>query len=376
MDMLQEFHMNKGQGEDSYAKNCNVQNNILSVTKSFVEEAIQGYFDNDFPETMAIADLGCSSGPTALAAVSEIMDMVNARCLRMDRNSASPKFMVFLNDLPGNDFNGVFASLSSFQKKLKEEKGNDFGPCFIAGLPGTFYGRLLPTNTLHFVHSSCSLHWLSQVPPGLDGKDNPMMQNKGKMYASVTSPSEVVDAYKLQFRKDFLLFLKSRAEEMISGGRMVLTLMGRRLNDPISYYPWEFLSQCLMNLVSEGIIEEEKVNSFNVPFYAPYVEELKQLVEEESSFFGYRFGSFEVEWDGHEHVKHNNNELFHSCEVLTQGERIAKMHRAVIGSMLEHFFGGEIMDELFHRYSRVWDDHLTHKPDSKCLSLVVSLIRN
>ncbi|KNA23979.1 hypothetical protein SOVF_020280 [Spinacia oleracea] len=304
MDMLQVFHMNKGQGEASYAKNCTVQKKILSLTKSFVEEAIEGYFDNDFPETMTIADLGCSSGPTALAAVSEIIDMVIERCRNMDRHS-SPKIMVYLNDLPGNDFNGVFELLSNFQNKFKKEKGDDFEPCFIAGLPGSFYGRLLPNNTLHFVHSSSSLHWLSQVPAGLDGENN---RNKGEIYLSETSPREVVNAYMVQFRMDFLSFLKSRAEEVISGGRMVLTFMGRSSNDPTcqqSCYPWNLISQCLTSMISEGLIDEEKLDSFNVPYYAPCLEELKQLVEEESSFSGHRFEAVEVEWDGD--VKVNNN---------------------------------------------------------------------
>lgn len=388
MDMLQVFHMNKGQGEASYAKNCTVQNKILSITKSFVEEAIKGYFGNDFPETMAIADLGCSSGPTALKAVGKIIDAVSERFQKMDGHSSSfPKFMVFLNDLPGNDFNGVFELIFNFQKKLKGEKGDDFGSgCFIAGLPGTFYGRLLPNNTLHFVHSSSSLHWLSQVPPGLDGEDNPKMVNKGKIYLSVTSPSEVINAYRLQFRKDFLSFLKYRAEEVISGGRMVLTFMGRRSNDPISEedcYPWELIARCLMSMVSEGLIEEEKLDYFNVPYYAPCLEELKELVEEESSFSGYRFDAVEVDWDGDDNkLNIDNSDEFtssFSCRMaatLTKGQKVAKMHRAVCESMLQHCFGGEIMNDLFLRYTRVLDDHFTYNPSSKLISLVVSLIRN
>ena len=136
----------------------------MSLAQSFVEEAIEDYLSkNGCPETMAIADFGCSSGPTALDAVSEIIGVVNATYSKTSRRH-SPNFMVFLNDLPGNDFNGVFASLSDFQDKLKKQKDDyDLGGCFIAGLPGSFYGKLLPPKSLHFVHSSSSLHWLSQV---------------------------------------------------------------------------------------------------------------------------------------------------------------------------------------------------------------------
>ena len=74
-----------------------------------------------------------------------------------------PKLRVFLNDLPSNDFNIDFKLLPEFYGMLKKEKGNDVGPCFIAGMPGSFYGRLFPSKSLDFVHSSYSAHWLSKV---------------------------------------------------------------------------------------------------------------------------------------------------------------------------------------------------------------------
>lgn len=384
IDMLQVFHMNKGEDQASYAKNSKVQNKILSTTKPFLKEAILGFLGDAFPETIVVADLGCASGPNALTAVSDIIDVVDAKCGQLGRQR-SPNFMMYLNDLPGNDFNEVFVSLASFHNKLKEEKGADFGPCFVAGVPGSFHGRLLPNKSLHFVHSSSSLHWLSQVPPGLDTEDsnatnnNPKMVNKGRIYLSSTSPSWVIKAYMMQFRKDFISFLKSRSDEVIHGGRMVLTFMGRRTIHPTSEegcYPWELIAQSLMTMVSEGLIEEEKVDCFNVPYYAPCAEELKQLIKEEASFSIKRLEAIEVAWDGGESIGqdvHVDDEFANS--LLTRGEKLAKMHRAVIESMFQHHFGIEIMDELFHRYARIVDDHLSKK-DCKFVNVVVSLIRN
>ncbi|KAF4346294.1 hypothetical protein F8388_026305, partial [Cannabis sativa] len=72
------------------------------------------------PKCLRIADLGCSSGPNTLTAVSNIFDIIEASSQSFNINS--PTFQVFLNDLPGNDFNAVFRSLSSFYEKLKKEK--------------------------------------------------------------------------------------------------------------------------------------------------------------------------------------------------------------------------------------------------------------
>lgn len=114
---------------------------------------------------MGIADLGCSSGPNVLSVISNITNIIYAKCCQSGLPKP-PELRIFLNDLYNNDFNDIFASLPDFYNQMKEVNGNSFGPCFIFGVPGSFYGRLFPSNSLHFVHSSSSLHWLSQVGDG------------------------------------------------------------------------------------------------------------------------------------------------------------------------------------------------------------------
>lgn len=114
-----------------------------------------------FPKSLSIADLGCSSGPNTLFAISELISVVEKICGNLGYQS--PQYQVFLNDLPGNDFNTIFRSLAGFQGKMEKEMGAVVGPCFFTGVPGSFYGRLFPSKSLHFVHSSYSLQWLSQV---------------------------------------------------------------------------------------------------------------------------------------------------------------------------------------------------------------------
>ena len=138
------------------------------MTKHLTEEAITNLYCTTLPKSLAIADLGCSSGPNTLFVVSELIKVVDK--LRQKLGHESPECQVFLNDLPGNDFNTIFKSLPSFQKKLSYQLGPGAGPCLFSGTPGSFYGRLFPSKTLHFVHSSYSLHWLSQVTYSLNRK--------------------------------------------------------------------------------------------------------------------------------------------------------------------------------------------------------------
>ncbi|CAA2975348.1 jasmonate O-methyltransferase, partial [Olea europaea subsp. europaea] len=172
----------------------------------------------------------------------------------------------------------------------------------------------------------------TQVPRVLDSNILKPL-NKGNIYISKTSPRSVLDAYLSQFKRDFSLFLKSRTEEMVVDGHMVLSFMGRLSADPSSEEScmrWERLSQVLV---------EEKTDSFNAPYYAPSAQEVRSVVEE-VSFTINCLEAFELDWDG-------------------GGQQAAKTIRAVIESVLEVHFGREIMDELFKRYAQEVGDYFS-----------------
>jgi len=137
------------------------------LTKSIKEEAIREFYSSQRPKIISIADLGCSSAElNNLGVVSELIAAIEVA--RRQLGDGPREYHVCLNDLPGNDFNTVFRSLTKFEEKVKKEiMGSDaekeLGHCFVSGVPGSFYGRLFSTNSMHFVHSSYSLMWLSQV---------------------------------------------------------------------------------------------------------------------------------------------------------------------------------------------------------------------
>ncbi|XVE82459.1 hypothetical protein DITRI_Ditri16bG0006200 [Diplodiscus trichospermus] len=317
------------------------------------------------PETITIADLGCSSGPNTFYAVSEITSIIYKRCCQLSRSA--PEFRVFLNDLSGNDFNTIFQSLTAFQEELQEKNGAQLGTVYVAGVPGSFYGRLFPSKTLHFVHSSSSLHWLSQVPPELTEKASPLI-NKGKVFISKTSPDAVINSYRTQFRKDFSLFLRLRSEEIAPEGRMVLTLGGRRTADATSDEScllWDYLGQAFQDLVAEGLVEEEKLDTYDTPYYEPYREEIQAEVEKEGSFILDRLELVSLPWDC------VNGGINHDRAVTAKA--MAKAFRAVNEPMIRSHFGADIMDRLFHRFTEIM---AADNKEVEHVSLVVSLIRN
>lgn len=110
---------------------------------------------------------------------------------------------------------------------------------------------------------------------------------------------------------------------------MVLSFLGWRDLDRITNqqgsFQWELLAQAVMNLASEGLVQEETIGSFNVPFYAACPEELKFVVQKEGSFLIDHVETFEIYWD--EQIKTE-------FEKQSRGQRVANSIRAIAKSML------------------------------------------
>lgn len=139
-------------GKMSYANNSDFQRVIASVTKKARQElAAALYRARGRPDSMAIADLGCATGPNALLMVSDAVEAVLA-----ESHQPPPQLHVFLNDLPANDFNAVFRLLPSSPLAAT-------GCCLVSAWPGSFYERVFPEASLDYVVSSSSLHFLSKV---------------------------------------------------------------------------------------------------------------------------------------------------------------------------------------------------------------------
>ncbi|KAK9285881.1 hypothetical protein L1049_025082 [Liquidambar formosana] len=360
MDVEKIFHMKEGVDETSYAKNSSLQKKASDMVKHITLETIQEIYVTTAPKSLGIADLGCSSGPNTLSTIKDIVDTVERESRK--KLCASPEFRVYLNDLPTNDFNTIFKALPDFYKELKNGTSDGCPSIFIAGYPGSFYGRIFPNNCLHFIYSSYSLHWLSKVPPALYDEEGKSI-NKGNIYISKSSPSQVSQAYFRQFQEDFSSFLRLRSEELIEGGRMVLILLGRRDLDHVdrgNTYLWELFSRSVAVLVTQGEVEEEKLDSYDVHFYAPCKDEIEDEVKREGSFEMDRFEMFELEVEDDKEGG------------LSYGSAVAMTVRAIQESMIAHHFGEGILDGLFENYGRMIDEEIA-KEEIRPITFVLVL---
>ncbi|WZZ92273.1 hypothetical protein YC2023_120852 [Brassica napus] len=354
------LNMRGGDGHNSYATNSLLQRRVLSMSKPILVKNTKEMMTNlEFPKCIKVADLGCSSGQNTFLAMSEIVNTINALC--QERNQNPPEIDCCLNDLPGNDFNTTFKFISFFNDKLTSNT-----PCFVSGVPGSFYSRLFPSKSLHFIHSNYSVNYPSKVPEGLE-------KNKMGVYITSSSPLSEYKAYLNQFQKDFNTFLRMRSEEMVSNGRMVITLLGRNtIDDPLyrdCCHHLTLLSDSLRDLVIEGLVSASTVNSFNMPFYDPTEEEVKEIIRNEASF---QINDLETHAFDLGHSKEESS--LQSCRAKS-GEKEANCIRAATETMLvAHFRDAINIDTLFAKYAHHVSQHASCI-NKTSITLVASLVR-
>ena len=124
----------------------------------------------------------------------------------------------------------------------------------------------------------------------------------------------------------------------------------------------------LLLILFQGLIEEKKLDTFNLPFYAATLEEFKGLIEAEGSFELKKIEIFKNDWDTY--IKKANSGL----DKQARAAIIANDMRAVGEPILVSQFGEAIMDDLFRRVKEEVLDHMVrHKCEN--INLVISLIK-
>ncbi|CAI0403650.1 unnamed protein product, partial [Linum tenue] len=252
---------------------------VVDRAKELMQEAIEHELDlkSLFPLsatssiTFHVADFGCSIGPTTFMSVQNILEAVN------HKNQASTtklplEFQVSFNDQTNNDFNTLFRSLQTYHQDNY----------FAAGVPGSFYGRLFPKNSLHLGSISSSLHWISRVPGELTAA------GRRDSIQCTGFDEDVARAYSGQFTIDMEAFFDARAEELVAGGLLAISALclppAAVLSQTRLGVVFDLVGTCLADLAELGLVSEEKLKSFYLPMYYPQAEELEASITKKGCF--------------------------------------------------------------------------------------------
>ncbi|GAY55077.1 hypothetical protein CUMW_161690 [Citrus unshiu] len=143
-------------------------------------------------------------------------------------------------------------------------------------------------------HKPPILHAFTTVPTELVSERRiPLLNKRDVCLAKIYNPPSVPKVFLDQF------------EKLKTGGRMVLNFLG---NDKYHTGIFELLGMVLNDMVSEGLIEESKLESFrlefennaeptlNYPVYTPCVEEVRQVMGSKGSFNIHQHETSHISW--------------------------------------------------------------------------------
>ncbi|XP_028754201.1 indole-3-acetate O-methyltransferase 1-like [Neltuma alba] len=347
MELERLLSMKGGKGEGSYANNSQAQAIHARSMLHLLKETLDRVQLNNPDIPFVVVDLGCSCGNNTIYVVDVIINHIIKRYETLGLDP--PEFSAFFSDLPSNDFNTLFQLLppmltTNYGVSMEEcLAANNHRSYFAAGVPGSFYRRLFPMRSIDVFHSAFSLHWLSQVPQSVLDKRG-SGYNKGRVFIHGAGES-TTNAYRKQFQTDLAAFLRARAQEMKKGGSMFLVCLGRTSLDPTDQGGAGLLfgthfQDAWDDLIQQGLISSEQRDNFNIPIYAPSLQDFKEVVEEDGSF---AINKLEVFKGGSPLVVNQPDD---ATEV---GRALANSCRSVSGVLVDAHIGDKLSEKLYLR---------------------------
>lgn len=212
-----------------------------------------------------IADLGCSQGKNSQRPISTVIDIVRQRLPDMPVE-------VLHVDLPDNDFTSLFQELES-----PTSYTSTHSEVYPSALGRSYYKPIAPRASLNLVIALVTLHWMPTVP------------HFGDRAWSFQHPlaSPALKQQTAQLAHDYLTaFLLQRAVEVVSGGKLILSMTATRTNasgettKECAEDMMEVLDKILMELMAEGIITPEELAAINMPHYGRTEGEVRAVLEE------------------------------------------------------------------------------------------------
>src|SRR5580700_3786417 len=196
------------EGKGAYNRHARLPAGGMALALPWLEKAVQDIELDCGDQPVVIADYGSSQGKNSLAPMRVAIENLRPRL------GPNRPIVVFHIDQPSNDFNTLFEVLDADPDAYTLDEPAVF-PCAIGR---SFYGNVLPPNSVHLGWCSYAAVWLSRIPARIPGHFIPLRS---------IGPERA--AFQRQAAQDWEAFLSLRAAELRLGGRLMVVLPA--LND-------------------------------------------------------------------------------------------------------------------------------------------------
>jgi SAM dependent carboxyl methyltransferase len=226
------------EGRGAYNRHSRLQASGSALALPLLERAVAAMTFESAARPIVIADYGSSQGKNSLAPISLAVGMLRKR-LGQDW-----PLMVCHVDRPSNDFNSLFELLDTDPHRYRVDDRHVF-PCAIGR---SFYGSVLPSNSVDIGWSSFAAMWLSRIPA--------LVPNHFYAFASTGT---VRAAFEPQAAQDWEAFIALRAAELRPGGRLIVVAPGVHDSGTTGFeHIMNCANQVLTEMVEAGTIAADE----------------------------------------------------------------------------------------------------------------------
>ncbi|WP_197379878.1 SAM-dependent methyltransferase [Mycolicibacterium mengxianglii] len=233
-------------GSGNYTESSRLQATGLPVAIALFEQAADAVPLPAAPLPIVIADYGAGTGHNSLLPINAAIKRIRGR-IRSDH-----AVFVVHTDTTENDFRALFHTLAEDPDSylLRDPV------TFASAVGRSFYGQILPTNSVSLGWSSWACQWLSRVPTSVPGH----------IHAAYCQDDTVKAAYARQAAADWRDFVAFRGRELCPGGRFVVLTMGIGDDGEFGYRPLlDAITAALPVLAAEGLLTDEELRSISLP---------------------------------------------------------------------------------------------------------------
>ncbi len=266
-------------GDGFYKSHSLIQRKVIEVIEPLISDAASRVpLPADF-QPFWIVDYGCGEGRNSVIPVRTVVQAVRRRRRQQD-------ICVVHNDLPTNNFNGLFKDVYGVDEdSYLGSQTDDGGRTFVLAGASTFYSQVLPKASVQFGYSSSALHWLREFPDG---------SLKNHLFHWGGAPDESRHLAELS-AQDWSIILQQRARELAPGGRMIISMAGSLGEngydgiDPAkvgqSYSaqkPLDLLNDVILNMVRESAISRTAYELMSIPIYMRTLDQFLAPFDQEA----------------------------------------------------------------------------------------------
>lgn len=233
-------------GSPRYTESSRLQAAGLSEAVALFEQAAGVVPLPTPPQPIVIADYGAATGHNSLVPIAAAIGKLRGR------TRSEHAILVAHTDIAENDFTTLFQTLSEDPDSYL---GKD-AATFASAVGRSFYGQILPSNSVTLGWSSWACQWLSSVP-------GPVPDH---IVVAHSQDNEVKAAYARQAAQDWHEFVAFRGRELCPGGRLVVLTMAIADDGDFGYGAVvDAVVAALDTLRADGFVGDEEVRRVTVP---------------------------------------------------------------------------------------------------------------